>query len=58
MLNFNVLEKDLGLVFPPHFQEKSFSCYILLPDQIHYLIAFAFRDIRQYEYCNCLLTRL
>ena len=37
MLNFNFPEKGLGLVSPPHFLydfSKSFSCYILLTDQI------------------------
>ena len=38
MLNFNFSEKGLELVPPPHFaydfQEKCFSCYILLTDQI------------------------
>ena len=38
MLNFNFLEKDLGIVFPPHFvhgfQEKCFSYHVLLADQI------------------------
>ena len=38
MLNFNFLEKDLGIVFPPHFvhgfQEKCFSYHVLLTDQI------------------------
>ena len=37
MLKFNFLEKDLGIVSPPHFmvfQEKYFSCYVLLVDQI------------------------
>ena len=38
MLKFNFSEKRLGLGFPPHFmhdfQEKCFSCYILLRDQI------------------------
>ena len=38
MLNFNFSEKDLGLVSPPHFvydiQQKCFSCYIILTDQI------------------------
>ena len=38
MLNFNFPEKGLGLVSPPHlwtiFQEKFFSCYIPLTDQI------------------------
>ena len=38
MLNFDFLEKGLGLVFPPHFtydfSGKSFSCYIQLTHQI------------------------
>ena len=38
MLNFNFPEKDLELVSPPHFadifQEKCFSCCILLSEQI------------------------
>ena len=38
MLNFNFSENGLGFVSPPHFvydfQEKSFSCYILLTEQI------------------------
>ena len=38
MLNFNFSERGLELVYPLHFvydfQEKRFSCYILLTDQI------------------------
>ena len=38
MLNFDFLEKSLGIVSPPHlgmiFPEIYFSCYILLIDQI------------------------
>ena len=41
MLNFDCLEKGLGIVSPPHFvydfsrkQEKFFSCYIPSTDQI------------------------
>ena len=38
MLNFGFLEKGLGIVFPPHFvydfQEKCFSCHIVLTHQI------------------------
>ena len=38
MLNFDFLEKSLGVVIPPHFlyvfREKCFSCYILSTDQI------------------------
>ena len=38
MLNFDFLEKDLGIVSLPHlcmiFQEKCFSCYTLLTNQI------------------------
>ena len=38
MLNFDFLEKGLGIVSPPHvlydfFQDKFFSSYILLTDQ-------------------------
>ena len=40
MVNFNFLEKGLRLVSPPHlcmfFQEKCFSCYILITDQISF----------------------
>ena len=63
MLNFNFAEKGLGLVSPPHFVDSFsnqffFTCYVLLTDQIQCLIAFISRDIRQYVYYNCLLTRL
>ena len=38
MLNFDILEKGLGIVCRPHFvygfSIKCFSCYILLADQI------------------------
>ena len=36
MLNFDFLEEGLGIVPLPHmiFQEKYFSCYILLTNQI------------------------
>ena len=38
MLNFSFLEKGLGIVSPPYFvlifQQKCFSCYILVTDQI------------------------
>ena len=37
MLNFDFLEKGLGIFSPPHFiifQEKGFSCYILLTGHI------------------------
>ena len=38
MLNFDFLKKGLGIVSPPHlgmiFQEKYFSSFILLTDQI------------------------
>ena len=38
MLNFEFLENGLGIVSPPHFvyifQEKPFSCYTRLTDQI------------------------
>ena len=38
MLDFDILEKSLGIVCPPHyvyqFEKKRFYCYILLTDQI------------------------
>ena len=38
MLNFNFLDKGLGIVAPAHFvydfQQKCSSCYILITDQI------------------------
>ena len=40
------------------FEEKYFSCYILLNDQISFLVAFTSCDIGKYAYCNCLITRL
>ena len=40
------------------FQEKCLSCYILLTDQISYLIAITSRNIGQYVYYDRLLTRL
>ena len=62
MLKFNFSEKGLGLVSPPHFvydfQEKCFSCYTLLTDQISLSDCLTSRDIGQYVYYNCLLTRL
>ena len=57
MLKFNFSEKGLGLISPSHFfQEKYFSCYILLTDKIHCLIAFTSRDIGLYVFYNCFLT--
>ena len=34
MLNLEILEKSVGIVSPEDFQEKCFSYYILLTDQI------------------------
>ena len=45
------------LVFWIIFEEKYFSCYILLIGQVS-LSGFTSWDIEQYVYCNCLLTRL
>ena len=39
-------------------EEQYFSCYILLTDQIPLSDCFNWWDIKQYVYCNCLLTRL
>ena len=56
MLNFDFIEKGLGVVSPPNFvydfQEKCFSCYILLTDQI--LLSDCLYFLRRYVYCNCL----
>ena len=42
ILNFDFLEKALGTVSPPHFvydfSRKCFSCYILVTNQIKFLI--------------------
>ena len=65
MFNFNFSEKGLGLVSSTHlahdFQEKCFSRYILLTNQISLadcLLQITSRDIGQYVYYNYLLTRL
>ena len=43
MLNFDFLEKGLGIVSPAHFvYEKYFLCYILLIDQISFPDCFNF----------------
>ena len=65
MLNVNFSQKGLGLVSPPHFvydfskKKKNVSrvTYYQLT-KFHCLIAFTSRDIGQYVYYNCLLTRL
>ena len=61
-IDSEISEKGLGLASPPHFvydfQEKCFSCYILFTDHTSLSIAFTSRDIGQYVYYNCLLTRL
>ena len=52
-LNFDFLEKFLGTVFPPYFvydfQQKCFSNYILLPDQISLSECLYF--LRYWEIC-------
>ena len=40
------------------FEENYFCCYILLNDQISFLVAFTSWDIGKYAHCNCLITRL
>ena len=57
MFNFNFSEKGLGLDYPPHFVYDCRVAYYLLA-KFHCLIAFTYRDIGQYAYYNCLLTRL
>ena len=55
MLNLNFPEKGLRLVFTPQFV-YDFSKKMFL--MFYCLIAFTSRDIEQYMYYNCLLTRL
>ena len=64
MSNFDFSEKGLGLISPAHsvngFSKKNdMLCSINWPSFIVWLlIAFTSRDIGQYVYYNCLLTRL
>ena len=60
MLNFDFLEKSLGIVSPPHFA-YNFSrkmLYYILTDQISLSDSRNFLDIGQYVYCNYLLSTL
>ena len=62
MLNFYFVGKDLW-IFLYHtlcilFQEKCFSCYTLLTDQMLSPDCLYFLSIGKYVYCKCLLTRL
>ena len=45
--DFDFLEKGPGLASPPHFvfQEKYFSCYIVLTGKSHCLVDFSFWDL-------------
>ena len=60
MLNFDFLEKSLGIVSPPHFvydfSRKMFHDIFCLLTKFHCIIAFTSGDIGQYVYRNCLLT--
>ena len=59
MLNFDFLGKSLGIVSPAHFvydfQQKCFSCYILLTDEIllprclYFLRYWAICDVMNFE---------
>ena len=55
---FWIFRKGSGHILSIIFQEKCFSCYALLTDQIYCLTAFTSWGIGKYVYCNCLLTRL
>ena len=48
--------KGLRLVYPPHFlndfQEKYFSCYILVVNKFHFLIAFTCIAIVCFAFCD------
>ena len=62
MLSFDFLEKGLRIVSPllfcMIFQEKRFSCYILLTDQIPLSDCLYFLRYWSIGVCNCLLTGL
>ena len=59
MLNFDFLEKGLGIVFPPHFvydfSRKYLSFYALLIDQIALSDCLYFLRYWSICVCNCLL---
>ena len=60
MLNFNFLEKGLGLASAPYFEyDFSRKTFLILHSilMVH-STAFTFRNIGQYVHYNYLLTRL
>ena len=58
MLHFDFLEKGLGIASSPGFFKENVSHVILYElTKLHCLIAFTSRDIGQYVYCSCFLTR-
>ena len=62
MVNPDLIDKSLGIVFPAHFAyDFSTKMFFILysinwPNFI--VVTFTSWDIGQYVYCNCLLTRL
>ena len=63
MLNFNFSEKVLALVSPLHishifFNKNASHVTFYYLTKFNCLIAFTSKDIGQYVYYNCLLTRL
>ena len=63
MLNFDILDKGLGIVSAAHlcmiFQQKCSASYILLTDQMSLSGCLCyFLRYWSYMHCNCLLTRL
>ena len=61
MLNFDFLDKSLGIVSPAHFVYDFSTKVFLMLNFINwrnYLVAFTSLDIRQNVYLNCLLSRL
>ena len=63
MLNFDFLEKGLGIVSPTHFMNGSFKenvCHFIICQltKVHCLIAFISWDIGKYVYCKCFFSRL
>ena len=58
MLNSNFAEKGVGLVSPSHFKKNVPRVTFYYLTKFHCLIAFTSRNIGQYVYYDCLLTRM
>ena len=60
MLNFSFSEKSVGLVSQSHlvYDLSGKKIFMLHSIKFHCHVAFTSRDIEQYVYYDCLLTRL